>query len=433
MKENSLGVIRLSVQIALKGFQSSFQLPEEGHWEYKRNSTGSWNGALVPKPSYMAIFGRTSFLDELESKIEKALGQDYPEYLKAIGTPFGVGVLQPGMVLRGIIVELHKRFGTFLVTEGQIEDILKDVSDFFDNEKVAFTFYAPVINLHGTREIEPIEFFDEIILRPITDEEVTRFYGGSTIFRVGNMPVSFPNFVFTKKIEVPKIVGSFDIEENKIISSYQDSLSRCILALSAFKDGGAIGYDGIRIIPVRLVLGSAFGDTHHFSQESLPLSRYDISPEETSALKRYAQLFQEAHPTLQMATQRLVDAARRTKPEDTIVDSVIGLESVLLFSPGDTSELRFRFSLNYSALFPKEGRQEAFYLARQLYDLRSKIVHGDILKENVKIGGKEMSISEVAKLAKSILRTTIVKFLSSDGKPDFTKENYWLSKVLGIC
>lgn len=433
MKENSLSVIRLSVKAALGWFQNSFQLPEEGHWEYKRNSTGSWNGTLVPKPNYMAIFGHTPLLEELEDKIEKALREDYPEYLKAVGTPFGVGVLQPGMVLRGIIVELYKRWGTFLVTDSQIEDVLKEVSDFFDTKKVAFTFYAPVINLHGARDIEPIAFFDEITLRPVTDEEVTRFYGGNTIFRVGNMPVSFPDFVFIKKIEVPKIVGSFDIEEDQIIASYQDSLNRCILALSAFKDGGAIGYDGIRIIPVRLVLGAAFGDMHHFSRESLPLSRYDISPEETLALKEYIQFFQVAHSTLQMATQRLVDAARRTKPEDAIVDSIIGLESILLYSPGDTSELRFRFSLNYSMLFPKEGRQEAFYLARQLYDLRSKIVHGDLLQKNIKIGAKERSVFEVATLAKSILRTTIVQFLSTDGKPDFTKESYWVSKVLGVC
>ena len=135
-----------------------------------------------------------------------------------------------------------------------------------------------------------------------------------------------------------------------------------------------------------------------------------------------------------MACQRLVDAARRTKPRDSIVDVVIGLESVLLVG-GDKKEQgekRFRFSLNYASLFPPLEREAAFYTARDLYDLRSEIAHGGEPKGKVKIGGKEMTLHEIAPLARSVLRETVAKFMPNSPKPDFLAERYWMTQALGL-
>jgi hypothetical protein len=143
-------------------------------------------------------------------------------------------------------------------------------------------------------------------------------------------------------------------------------------------------------------------------------------------------MFEGIHSTLEMASQRLVDSARRTKLRDTIVDSVIGLESILLANTGDKTELRFRFSLHYASLFPKEECKDAFYTARDLYDLRSTIAHGSSLKEEEKINGKTLKLSDAAALARSVLRKTIGIFMRNSKNPDFMEGSYWLSKELGL-
>ncbi|MGC1686467.1 MAG: hypothetical protein WA734_12665 [Candidatus Acidiferrales bacterium] len=169
-----------------------------------------------------------------------------------------------------------------------------------------------------------------------------------------------------------------------------------------------------------------------YSNEHVPVGRYDLTPEEAPKIEAFARLFEGIHSTLEMASQRLVDSARRTKARDSIVDAVIGLESILLANTGDRTELRFRFSLNYAALFPKEEREEAFYTARSLYDLRSGIAHGSSPREKVEINDKMMTLSEAATLARSVLRKTIAIFMSNSKSPDFMKEGYWVVKELGL-
>lgn len=108
-----------------------------------------------------------------------------------------------------------------------------------------------------------------------------------------------------------------------------------MLALASFKYAGAVGYDGVRVTPAELTLGSAFGMGHLWGNEHVPMARYDVSAEEASRIEAHAKLFENIHPSLEMACQRLVDSARRAKPRDSIVDAVIGLESILLVDIGE--------------------------------------------------------------------------------------------------
>ena len=67
---------------------------------------------------------------------------------------------------------------------------------------------------------------------------------------------------------------------------------------------------------------------------------------------------------------------------DKIVDYVIALESIFLTTSGGTTnqELSYRFRLNGSSLIHeavRNDRRVTFHALRHLYDLRSKVVHGD--------------------------------------------------------
>ena len=200
-------------------------------------------------------FGTNHNWDSLASGIETAFVQDYPEHLRLSGTAFALGPLRSSEVLRHLAFDTYRRFGTFAPTDEQIESLLANVSEFFDRKSFLVQLYSFALNLFGPRSTPRIVFPGRIVLRPTTDEECTKFYGGDPIFGM-QRPISFPDFVFVKEIEVPKVIGTYpDNDEPLSFRSYEEELDLCILALATFKEGGAVGYDGVRIASRELALG----------------------------------------------------------------------------------------------------------------------------------------------------------------------------------
>jgi hypothetical protein len=133
----------------------------------------------------------------------------------------------------------------------------------------------------------------------------------------------------------------------------------------------------------------------------------------------------------------LADAQARWRPDDQILDSAIGLEAILLAGQDDgkcRGELRYRFSINYSALSDTpEARHRDFHIARDLYDLRSKIAHGDLPDgRSWKVGGRKLSLDEAAKIARDSLRRVIGHFLRQPSLPAFRRSHYWERAYFGL-
>jgi hypothetical protein len=436
MKQTSLDAIRAALSTLLVELQKT-DIPQEEHWVYGRRPDGGWQGTFVARPgTYSLIQPHEPLVGRLSNDLSPILTADYPDYMtKLVGLQgSGGGILQPSMILTVLAHESLKRFGTFAISKEQVDALLNDMTKYFDSPTIRIRLFAPVLNVHGSRDVPPMSLPDGIIMRPITDEECTLFYGGNPVFGTSRV-LAFPDFVFVRELEARKVIfDSTKPVEEPFYKSTQEMLDRCILAISSFKDGGPVGYDGLRITAAELAFGIGFGGQHLWGNEHVPIGRYELTPDEAPRLEAYARLFKNIHPTLEMACQRLVDAARRTKPRDSIVDVVIGLESVLLVG-GDKKEQgekRFRFSLNYASLFPPSEREAAFYTARDLYDLRSQIAHGGEPKGKVKISGKEMTLHEIAPLARSVLRETLAKFMPNSSKPDFLAERYWMTRALGL-
>ncbi|QIG95503.1 hypothetical protein [Bradyrhizobium sp. 6(2017)] len=213
MKETSREAIREGRAALLIELQKH-HLPRE----YRRGPNGGWQGAVVPKPSTLSLFsGHDGLTGRLAEKLGAVLAVDYPDYLKVVGTSIGAGSLDPRTVLTGLAYEALQRCGTFSITDDQMDELLTDVAGFFDRSTVQLRLYAPALNLHGPRDVPPIAFPGGVILRPITDEEFTLFYGGNPIFRGHGRLLNFPDFVFVREIEVPKVIGSYDgVTEDQI-------------------------------------------------------------------------------------------------------------------------------------------------------------------------------------------------------------------------
>jgi hypothetical protein len=102
-----------------------------------------------------------------------------------------------------------------------------------------------------------------------------------------------------------------------------------------------------------------------------------------------------------IATDRFVAIPQRARAEDRLIDATIGLESLLL--QGVRDELRYQFALR-GALLLGETRDERtgwFGSLREIYDSRSKVVHGAPAK-------RRRVDQEVAKAAVDALRRALV-------------------------
>ena len=139
--------------------------------------------------------------------------------------------------------------------------------------------FAPVLNVYGPREVPPMSFPDGIIMRPITDEEFTLFYGGNPVFGTNRL-FAFPDFVFVRELEARKVIFDGTKPGEPFYKSTQEILDRCILAISSFKDGGPVGYDGIRITSAELAFGVGYGGQHVWGNEHVPTGRYEVTPDE---------------------------------------------------------------------------------------------------------------------------------------------------------
>jgi len=435
MKQTSFDEIRRATTTFFAELQRT-PVPEEGQWIYERNAAGNWQGSFVSRPGgYALLAAHQALVDRLSDELTAVLTADYPDHMQSIGIGGSSGILQAHMIIGRLAHEALTRFGSFAISDEQLDQLLTEVATFFDSPTIQLRLMAPVLNVHGSRDIPPISFPGGIVMRPITDEEFTDTYGGNPIFRGTRSLFTFPDFVFVREIEVEKIIGRRPGPADDLFKPTQELLDRCILALSSFKDGGPVGYDGVRVVPAELAFGAAFGIQQLWGNDHVPSGHYDLTPDEAPTLEAYAKLFENIHSTLEMACQRLVDATRRTKARDSIVDAVIGLESMLLVEAGNEKqrgEMRFRFALNYAALFAVAERKDAFYTARDLYDIRSLIAHGGEPKQKEKINAKEMTLHEIAPLARSVLRQTLARFMPNSAKPDFLADGYWVTKALGL-
>jgi hypothetical protein len=74
-----------------------------------------------------------------------------------------------------------------------------------------------------------------------------------------------------------------------------------------------------------------------------------------------------------------------------------------------------RVALNYSTLLPKQLRYTEFKQLKELYGVRSKIVHGNYkINRKYTVAGEQHDLDEIAKMSKETLREVIHLFLKDD-------------------
>lgn len=137
-------------------------------------------------------------------------------------------------------------------------------------------------------------------------------------------------------------------------------------------------------------------------------SKYTLNSQETATFKEFWANFKnfnfEEHKILDIAIKRLNDTYGRPKSEDKIIDSFVGLEAMFL-TGSERSELSYRLSVRIAKFLgtSQEEKNMIFSEIRKAYGIRSRIVHGDSVKQQ--------DISEIAPKTEEYTRLSLKKFL----------------------
>lgn len=181
-------------------------------------------------------------------------------------------------------------------------------------------------------------------------------------------------------------------------------------ALHAFKSG-ASPIALFRLEPAEtatLVSGLTIGE------RTPTLAFFPIAAEELAGLSSFVDhCLEPCRKSLELAKDRLRDAESRRSPIDGIVDAFVGIEALL--NSENAPELTMRVALNYACLCSREQRRARYRTLKDLYKVRSKIVHGDYKANGTfTIAGVSKQVSEIAAESKAILRDLIRTFVMDE-------------------
>jgi hypothetical protein len=282
---------------------------------------------------------------------------------------------------------------------------------------------------------EAIELLDSFSIRRLSDTEVTSFYGGP-LYATRYVSPFIQDWACCGTIEEPKVLGESSQNTPKAFEELTDRLNRTVLALRTFKPG-PVGYQAVELTPSEFVPLSLGRITRTFGHEYVPMGRYHLPSAEVPAFLEHARyVARRLDPALDIACSRLAQASIRTDAHDCLIDAVIGLEAILLAALGNEDyrgELRFRFALHYALLQDRPGiRAASLRIARDFYDLRSRIAHGGgVSKEAVKIGAETVTLQEASSRATEMLRDAVKRFLPDAPRLRATQPSFWEERYLG--
>lgn len=223
---------------------------------------------------------------------------------------------------------------------------------------------------------EPIEFDEEVLIRPISDDELyelSQARSPSTDYAIQFFPSDRWSILEIKIDHAseggPKTVGGIYELRGAMIAAF-----------------GLAKVGNFTLLPVgretnfgpnatgRLIQGSQL--PREFGRQIQGTLGDDSRNMLVDMWPRVKEIVIPGSDCLALPLRRLVDGLERSRLDDKIVDFSIGLEALLTDSVQD--ELSYRFALRGSVILGELGidRQQAFTDFKELYNARSKIVHG---------------------------------------------------------
>jgi len=394
-----------------------------------------WQGEHEIRPSIPLDLGVGVNWETEASALHQALQAYHPGAFHGVGTAAtGRWYFSPSELLRHATLEIITRKGSTLSDPDAVEQLIQEVSDYVDSTFIAIPFVTPLLNFRMNRT-EPLAFEGGIVLRQLTEEEVTRLHGGPVGRLYSTRPFPIEGFALFGEIREAKEPGTTSSSRDPgVPERLKAKLDHLVLGLRTFK-GGPVGYNAIHFFGEGFLPLLGVITTLGYGNEYVPGGTYTISDAEIEPLQQHVRLVAaDLHSSLDAACRRLGAAQVRTEPRDKLIDAVVGLEAILLAKQGDPQtrgELGFRFAINYAVLHdaPAE-RYRQYRVARSIYLVRSSLVHGEH-KEEWRIGDETLPLPQVAERACDMLRITLRGFLPGEQHPEYLNPDYWPRRYFG--
>jgi len=255
-----------------------------------------------------------------------------------------------------------------------------------------------------TSEVDTIELKGNYFIRKGTEEELNRFYKHAESYNLNES-----KYVIEYKFKA-KFSGFHQPESNNafllinlLFQTYKDTEVTLPYCLSYLKKSNEVDYASTGILSDNKL--SKF-------QGSI----YNLTQTDITHFKKYwcnlISLDREKIRTLNITFNRLVYSKTKYNQEDQLLDLMISFES---FFVNDNSEIAYKLSLRVATfLNAKFDSKFVFKFIKKSYNLRSKVIHGSILKsKDLKFGEKELTITEYNNTQRELMRVSLNEYITN--------------------
>lgn len=362
-----------------------------------------------------AINRLPSYVRALELMKADQLIARHLDTLVGLGT--GWSRLDVAQCLRSLLVSMLSRTQSTVFQPATFDSLFRALEQFFYTDTLTYRCLAPLEGFSMEAEILQLMATLAIIHIPVPEREAIlaeEIHWGSYPLRA--LPIDA--YGLQCYVEVEKTFGEpTDIATEPLVHNIaRTQLDSVCTALRLFKRG-AVGFHNIRMVPTfwHPFLGR---ETTGLSQPTaLWGSWYALSSDEIEPFLAFWHSYQRAsdarRPQIDVARRRFEFSYERSRPEDKLIDCLIGFEALLL-TQEERAELEYRLALRGATLLSDtaEQRLSIFNDLKLAYRERSKIVHGAETKGSLKIAGKDVSLTDFADRVEEHLRSAIKKMLT---------------------
>jgi len=358
----------------------------------------------------------------------------------------GATIVRTTQILPNFLGSLLVQSESLTFQQDRFDALYKRMENFFYSQELHFWIIAPLINVRGPDE--QILLADKVYIAP---NPVTRLEQWITRFRemAPNIPwLHVPELTHSLECQfaAPKVIGpsTYPVGRGQPAQAEEPPLSAAVAKITQMVRALRLlkrGYVAVPFIEHQMVewhpQPSIGWQAPLYPPHWRPFDpRYVIQESEA---REIASLYQalsyelaKKHRAINVALHRIDRSEEETEPAQRLVDLVIALEALLL--PDTREELSFRFSLRGAYFLASDAaqRQRFYEEFKQAYRLRSGIVHGGELPQEVMILDLKMPVEEFVNRIENHTREVAKRMLLLATQPDATRELVqWDDLVLG--
>ncbi len=313
-------------------------------------------------------------------------------------------------------IYLLERYFLLNKEDGNNENLIKEIYYEFEkyiySKNLFFDIGIPILFLNCTEDY--FELNENIIIRKISDENHkarlnVKSYSPAildTIISSATHELIFKNYFIKKQssfgytnldYETAYPIDKFEKFFNaiKIVTNHNSGFAQILVYPHGWVDSFHMDLPRIKGISLRKYPN--YFEDFYWNSESLP----EINKSDLEEIKLvFLNLLTNENNKIQIANKRLRYSYLRDNEEDSILDIIIALETLL--SDNIKGEMTYKLSMRIATLLNFHNKEynstETYRVMKKIYDYRSAVVHGSS-KVNSK---KEIKIEEDRKSIKTI-------------------------------